>query len=73
MELFEKKFNPELYKTDFHWKEGDYDVYRVCHWSAPGCHNSCGILLYEKTANSSALRAIPTSHTTVVACACAAS
>ena len=48
MELFEKNFNPELYKTDFHWKEGDHDVYRVCHWSAPGCHDSCGILLYVK-------------------------
>ena len=43
MELFEKNFNPELYKTDFHWKEGDHDVYRVCHWSAPGCHDSCGM------------------------------
>ena len=42
------EFNPELYKKDFHWKEGEYDVYRVCHWSAPGCHNSCGILLYVK-------------------------
>lgn len=49
MELFEKNFNPELYKTDFHWKEGDHDVYRVCHWSAPGCHDSCGILLYERS------------------------
>ena len=48
MELFEKQFNPELYKTDFHWKDGEYDVYRTCHWSAPGCHDSCGLLLYVK-------------------------
>ena len=47
-ELFEKQFNPELYKTDFHWKDGEYDVYRTCHWSAPGCHDSCGLLLYVK-------------------------
>ena len=42
------EFNKELYKTDFHWKEGEFDVYRSTHWSAPGCHDGCGLLYYVK-------------------------
>ena len=30
------------------WKEGDYTVYRNYHWTAPGCHNACGQLVYVK-------------------------
>ncbi|MGI6033839.1 MAG: molybdopterin-dependent oxidoreductase [Coriobacteriales bacterium] len=28
------------------WKEGEYTVTRTYHYSPPGCHTSCGILLY---------------------------
>ncbi|MDR0350311.1 MAG: hypothetical protein LBH64_02025, partial [Coriobacteriales bacterium] len=38
----------DVYRKEFHWKEGEFDVYRSCHWSAPGCHNSCGMLYYVK-------------------------
>lgn len=40
--------NENLYKKDAHWQEGEYDVYRTCHWSGPGCHDSCGMLYYVK-------------------------
>lgn len=41
-------YNEDLYPKKHHWKEGDYDVFRSTHWSAPGCHNGCGILYYVK-------------------------
>ena len=40
--------NEELYRKDAHWVEGDFEVYRSCGWSAPGCHDSCGLLFYVK-------------------------
>lgn len=42
------KYNPQLYRKEHHWKEGEFDVYRSTHWSAPGCHNGCGLLYYVK-------------------------
>ena len=42
------EYNKELYKTDFHWKEGEYDVYRNVQWSGPGCHGGCGVLFYVR-------------------------
>lgn len=30
------------------WQDGDYTVARTTAWSAPGCHNGCGVLLYIK-------------------------
>lgn len=30
------------------WQEGEYTVTRSHHWSAPGCHASCGVLFYYK-------------------------
>ena len=30
------------------WQEGEYTVTRTTHWSPPGCHNGCGVLLYTK-------------------------
>lgn len=30
------------------WQEGDYTVCRNYHWTAPGCHNACGQLVYVK-------------------------
>ena len=39
-------YNPEVYKTDFQWQEGDYTVTRTMWWSGPGCHNGCQVLVY---------------------------
>jgi anaerobic selenocysteine-containing dehydrogenase len=30
------------------WEEDGFTVTRSYHWSPPGCHNSCGILIYAK-------------------------
>ncbi len=40
---------PEFYRDDVdHWQDGEFTVYRSTHWSAPGCHDGCGVLLYVK-------------------------
>ena len=36
------------HEGEWRWKEGDCTVTRTYHYSPPGCHTSCGILLYEK-------------------------
>ena len=33
---------------EWQWQEGEYTVTRTTHWSPPGCHNGCGVLLYTK-------------------------
>lgn len=33
---------------EWQWKEGEFTVTRTTHWSPPGCHNGCGVLLYTK-------------------------
>ncbi|MBE6463816.1 MAG: dehydrogenase [Eggerthellaceae bacterium] len=30
---------------EWRWQEGDVTVTRTNHWSPPGCHNGCGVLL----------------------------
>lgn len=30
------------------WQEGDMTVHRSTAWSAPGCHEGCGVLVYER-------------------------
>ncbi|MEM5796795.1 MAG: molybdopterin-dependent oxidoreductase, partial [Bacillota bacterium] len=41
--------NRELYhEGEWQWQEGEYTVTRSHQYTAPGCHNSCGILLYTK-------------------------
>ena len=30
------------------WQDGEYTVKRTTAWSAPGCHEGCGVLLYIK-------------------------
>ncbi len=30
------------------WQDGDYTVTRTTAWSAPGCHDGCGVLYYTK-------------------------
>jgi hypothetical protein len=42
-------YNPEVYRSDCdHWQDGECTVYRTTHWSAPGCHDGCGILAYVR-------------------------
>jgi len=36
------------HEGEWRWQEGDFTVTRTNHWSPPGCHNSCGVLLYTK-------------------------
>lgn len=42
------EYNPEIYKDMYTWQEGEYQVFRTTQWSAPGCHNGCGVLFYVK-------------------------
>ena len=34
------------HEGEWRWREGEYTVTRTNHWSPPGCHNGCGVLLY---------------------------
>ena len=34
------------HEGEWRWQEGDFTVTRTNHWSPPGCHNGCGVLLY---------------------------
>lgn len=36
------------HEGEFRWEEDGYTVTRTYHYSPPGCHNSCGVLLYVK-------------------------
>ncbi|UWG96733.1 molybdopterin-dependent oxidoreductase [Dehalobacter sp. DCM] len=36
------------HEGEFQWEEDGYVVTRTNHWSPPGCHNSCGLLIYTK-------------------------
>ena len=36
------------YDKPLEWQEGEYTVYRNYHWTAPGCHNACGQIVYVK-------------------------
>ncbi|MDR3052370.1 MAG: molybdopterin-dependent oxidoreductase [Coriobacteriales bacterium] len=41
--------NREAYHDgEWQWQEGDLTVTRTTHWSPPGCHMGCGVLLYTK-------------------------
>ena len=41
------QYNPDIYRSDLdHWQDGEYTVYRTTQWTAPGCHDGCGILCY---------------------------
>jgi anaerobic selenocysteine-containing dehydrogenase len=46
---FLENLNREAYhEGEATWKEDGYTVTRSNHWSPPGCHDSCGLLLYVK-------------------------
>ena len=65
--------NPDLYRKEWRWQEGDLTVTRTCHWSAPGCHDSCGVLLYtDKDGKLVKIEGDRTRPTTTARCACAA-
>ena len=36
------------HEGEWQWEEDGYTVTRTYHYSPPGCHTSCGILLYVK-------------------------
>ena len=36
------------HEGEYRWEEDGYTVTRTNHWSPPGCHNSCGLLLYVR-------------------------
>ena len=36
------------HEGEWQWEEDGYTVTRTYHYSPPGCHTSCGILLYTK-------------------------
>ncbi|RDB63114.1 dehydrogenase [Gordonibacter sp. 28C] len=43
------ELNTELYHPgEWRWQEGDRTVTRTSQWTAPGCHNGCGILVYTE-------------------------
>ena len=36
------------HEGEWQWEEDGYTVTRTYNYSAPGCHDSCGILAYTK-------------------------
>ena len=43
------EYNPDIYRSDTNvWQDGEYTVYRSTQWTAPGCHDGCGLLYYVK-------------------------
>ena len=36
------------HEGEWQWEEDGYTVTRTYHYSPPGCHTSCGILIYTK-------------------------
>ena len=36
------------HEGEWQWEEDGYTVTRTYHYSPPGCHDSCGVLLYVK-------------------------
>lgn len=43
-----EEINKELYREEWRWQEGEYEVTRTSVWTGPGCHDGCGVLLYTK-------------------------
>jgi hypothetical protein len=69
-----ERFLEELDREAYHegeveWEEDGLTVTRTYNYSAPGCHDSCGILLYTDAEASSsrrkAIRWIPTQTQTL--------
>lgn len=47
-DFLDKVDRKAYHEGEFQWEEDGYVVTRTHHWSPPGCHNSCGILIYTK-------------------------
>ena len=47
-EFLESIDRKAYHEGEFQWQEGEYTVTRTYNYSAPGCHDSCGVLLYTK-------------------------
>ena len=46
---FLKGIDREAYhEGEWQWEEDGYTVTRTYTYSAPGCHDSCGVLMYTK-------------------------
>ncbi|MBR2522591.1 MAG: molybdopterin-dependent oxidoreductase [Coriobacteriales bacterium] len=48
-----KEFLAKIDRKAYHdgewqWQEGEFTVTRTTHWSPPGCHMGCGVLLFTK-------------------------
>ncbi|MDR1183483.1 MAG: molybdopterin-dependent oxidoreductase [Coriobacteriales bacterium] len=39
---------PSTFTRPWQWQEDDYTVSRTTVWTAPGCHEGCGVLVYSK-------------------------
>ena len=46
--MFKREVNNDVYRDEWQWQEGEYTVSRTTHWSGPGCHEGCGVLIYTK-------------------------
>lgn len=46
MSDYRDKINREVYPQKWRYQEGDYTVTRTTQWTAPGCHDGCGVLLH---------------------------
>ncbi len=47
-EFFDSINRKVYHEGEWRWQEGEYTVTRSHQYTAPGCHNACGILLYTK-------------------------
>lgn len=47
-EFMDKLDKKAYHEGEYQWQEGDCTVTRTTHWSPPGCHMGCGVLLYTK-------------------------
>lgn len=43
---FSRDVNYKEGTLPYRWQEGDLTVTRGSAWSAPGCHDGCGVLMY---------------------------
>ena len=59
------------HEGEWQWEEDGYTVTRTYNYSAPGCHDSCGILAYTKDNRLVKVEGDPPART--ASCACATS
>ena len=47
-EFLESIDRKAYHEGEWQWEEDGYTVTRTYNYTAPGCHDSCGVLLYTK-------------------------